>query len=294
MPETIGFLGLGAMGGAMARRLVDAGHDLVVYDPDAGRLGALTAAGARGAAGEAEVVAAAGTVLCSLRTSDQFVTVARERLLPSARAGQVIVNLGTTRAGDTRRLAAEFAAGGVDLLDAPVSGGSGGAQAGTLRIFIGGPRERFQQLKPLLDRLGDPERVVYCGPAGSGQQVKGVNQLAMGLRACAYVEAIAHGLAGGVDLAALNQAVGGGDEPWRCELGRLIEQIAAGRGDLADTKMAELEYFLDDIAECGARLPMTAAVWALCGHAPRDYRDNMARPIASYWHELLRAAGREG
>lgn len=288
----LGFLGLGAMGGPMVGRLLAAGYAVSAYDPRAERLAAAVEAGAEPAPNEMVVAFRAATILCSLRSSEQFVELCRTKLLPAVRQDQVLINLGTARAKDTRKLAQLFRDRGVDLVDAPVSGGPGGAAAGTLRIFVGGPRERFPWVRRLLAALGDGERIVHCGPAGAGQVAKGVNQLAMGLRAAACVEAVSYGQASGLGLEVIERAVAGGDEAWRQELGRLIALIRAGRGDQADTKHAELAYFLDDAAEMGIPLPLTTALATFLHDAPRAARDNMGRPIAAFHPELLRAAGR--
>lgn len=287
----LGFLGVGSMGLPMVRRLLGAGRAVTVFDPQPGRLAAAVELGAEPVAGEMAVAFGAGTILCSLRSSEQFVQIARTKLLPAVRQDQVVINLGTARAKDTRKLAGLFRDRGVDLLDVPVSGGPGGAAAGTLRMFYGGPRERFDATQRLLAPLG--ERIVNCGPAGCGQIVKGVNQLAMGLRAAALVEAVTYGQSAGIDLAVIEQAVAGGDEAWRQELGRLIAMIRDGRGDQADTKHAELAYFLDDAAELGLPLPLAGALAGFLREAPRAYQDNMRRPVASFYHELRRAAGAE-
>ena len=114
------------------------GYSLTAYDPRAERLEACVSAGAGAAGSAAEVVARSEIVITSLPSSAVFVQVAEEDLLPNAQPGQVFIDMGTTEAAETRRLAAEFAWKGAALLDAPVSRGSRGAEAGTLRIFVGG------------------------------------------------------------------------------------------------------------------------------------------------------------
>ena len=191
----LGFIGLGAMGGPMARNLLAAGYALTGFDIDADRLDATVEAGAACGDSAADVVQRSEVVLTSLRSSAVWVEVAEAALVPNAREGQAFIDLGTVAPPETRRLAAAFAERGASLLDVPVSGGPGGSTSGTLRMFAGGDRAVYERCRPILEVLGDPERVVYMGPSGAGQVAKGVNQLAMGLADAAYLEAIALGCA---------------------------------------------------------------------------------------------------
>ena len=282
----LGFIGLGAMGGPMARNLMRAGYPLAAFDIDAERLAACVAAGAAAAENAEDAVRRADVVLTSLRSSAIFVEVAEQALVPSARAGQVFIDLGTTEAAQTRRLAAAFAARGAALLDAPVSGGPGGSASGTLRMFVGGDRAVADRLQPLLEVLGDPARIVYCGPSGCGQIVKGVNQLAMGLADAAYLEAIALGVRAGIDPEAIRVGVGG-DDDWRGHFASLAKRVADGRGESVVVKFPELPYFLSEAAEQHVLLPLTRALYEFCTAGDVSFRDNMGRPTVSFWRELL-------
>ena len=283
---TLGFIGLGAMGGQMARRLLGAEHRLVAFDIDAERLAACVGAGAWAAESAVDAVQRSQVVLTSLRSSAVFVEVAEESLVPNARPGQVFIDLGTTEAPETRRLAAALAARGATLLDAPVSGGPGGSQSGTLRIFVGGDEAAYRRCRPILEVLGDPERIVYCGPSGCGQVVKGVNQLAMGLGDAAYLEAIAFGVRAGADPEAIRQGVGG-DEGWRAHFAALAKRVLDGTAETCWVKFPELPYFLAEAREKGFEPPLTRALYEFCRAAERSYRDNMGRPTVSFWHELM-------
>jgi len=284
----LGFIGLGAMGGGMARRLVKAGYPLTAYDLKADRLADCVAAGAAPAGSCREVVERSEIVLTSLRSSAVFVEVAEADLLPAARSGQIFLDLGTTEAPETRRLAAALVAKGASLVDAPVSGGSGGAASGTLHIFVGGEPAAVERCRPVLDVLGDPRHVAHCGPSGCGQAVKGVNQLAMGLVAAAYLEALAFGVRAGADLDAIIQSVGG-DEGWRKELADYARMARDGSADDVYVKFPELPYFLREARERGFEMPMTEALFAFCDAGPRNWEDNMRRPRVAFWHQLMHA-----
>ncbi|MGD2176036.1 MAG: NAD(P)-dependent oxidoreductase, partial [Candidatus Brocadiaceae bacterium] len=229
MLPRIGFVGLGSMGGPMARNLLAGGYEVTGYDIDEDALGAAVSAGARAAGSVAEVVEAGQVVMTSLPYSHTWVEVAEGELVPAARDGQVFIDLGTVAPPETRRLAGEFAATGAILLDVPVSGGSRGAREGTLRMFAGGDRSTYEQCRPILEVLGDPERIVYCGPSGSGQVVKGINQMAAGMTRAVMLECLALGEHGGADLAAARQGVGG-DAGWRAVFRGVAEAVLEGNG----------------------------------------------------------------
>jgi 3-hydroxyisobutyrate dehydrogenase-like beta-hydroxyacid dehydrogenase len=282
----LAFIGLGAMGGPMARRLLEAGYSLMAVDLDPAKVACLTAHGASAASAE-DAVAQADVIFTSLPSSDAFVRVADTVLVPLARPGQVFIDLGTVTPPETRRLSAAFSQRGAVLLDVPVSGGPAGSAAGTLRMFAGGDRETFDACLPLLQVLGDPERIVYCGPSGSGQVAKGVNQLAMGLGAAAYLEALAFGIRAGVAPEALAQSVGGGKEPWRQHFEQIARMVMQGRGTEVYVKYPELPYFLREAQEQGFSLPLTEALYAFCSAGPALFRDNMGRVKPSFWHELM-------
>jgi 3-hydroxyisobutyrate dehydrogenase-like beta-hydroxyacid dehydrogenase len=291
MPErmialpALGFLGLGAMGGPMVRNLLRTGYAVRAFDTDPERLARCVADGASGVVDAAGTVRDAAVLLTSLPSSDAFVHVAGEILLPHAEAGQVFIDLGTTTPPETRRLAALFAAKGAVLLDVPVSGGPGGVETRTLRMFAGGEPAILERCRPILEALGGPNFLTYCGPSGAGQVVKGVNQLAMGLGAAAYLEAVAFGVRAGVDAAVIGTAVGG-LEGWRGQLGGIARRIVEEQGKEVGVKFRELPYFLREAAEQGFELPLTQVLYAFCAAGePIVVEDN--RPAPSFWHELL-------
>ena len=262
----IGFIGLGNMGGRMAKNLHNAGYPLIGYDIDAAKCAALDAAGATACQDTAEVVKNSDVIMISLRSSDIFCSVAEQHLIPNARDGHVFVDLGTTEVEkDARHLATVHSPkrGSATLIDAPVSGGPHGSETGTLRIFVGGAASVVEECRPILEVLGEPKYVVYCGPSGSGQIVKGVNQLAMGLGDAAFMEAMAFGVCAGVDPIAIREAVGMGDG-WRGQFDRIAERIIDGEGGTLVIKYPELPYFLAAAEASGFETPLTKALYEFC------------------------------
>ena len=283
---TLGFIGLGAMGGAMCRRLMGAGYSVVGFDIDPERMAAAEATGVALAGSTPEVVAGQGVVLTSLRSSEVWVEVAEGELIPNARESQLFIDLGTVAAPETRRLAPRFRERGAWLVDAPVSGGPHGSETGTLRIFVGGDDEAVKRARPILEVLGEEGRVVHCGPSGAGQVVKGCNQLAMGIADAAYMEALAFGVREGIDPRDIAQAVGGGGG-WRGHFGALAERIADGHSDSCYIKYPEFPYFLAEGHEQGTPMPITRALHEFGSKVESTYRDNMGRPTISFWNELM-------
>ena len=281
----IGFIGLGNMGGRMAKNLHNAGYPLIGYDIDAAKCAALTATGATSGQNAAEVIKNSDVIMTSLRSSDIFCNVAEQHLIPNARDGQAFIDLGTTEVEKTRDIATTFAERGATLIDAPVSGGPHGSETGTLRIFVGGDAIGVEKYRPILEVLGEPKYVVYCGPSGSGQIVKGVNQLAMGLGDAAFMEAMAFGVCAGVDPTAIREAVGMGDG-WRGQFDRIAKRIIDGEGGTLVVKYPELPYFLASAEAAGFEIPLTEALYEFCKKENYEMFDNMNRPSRSFWRTL--------
>lgn len=285
--RTIGFIGLGNMGGRMAKNLHNAGYPLIGYDIDAAKCEALAATGATAGKDTAEVVRNSDVIMTSLRSSDVFCSVAAQHFISNAREGHVFIDLGTTEVEKTRELATAFAEKGATLIDAPVSGGPHGSETGTLRIFVGGDAVVVEKCRPILEVLGEPKYVVYCGPSGSGQIVKGVNQLAMGLGDAAFMEAMAFGVCAGVDPNAIREAVGMGDG-WRGQFDSIARRIIDGEGKTLVVKYPELPYFLAAAKASGFEIPLTEVLYEFCKNGNYEMLDNMNRPSRSFWRTLTK------
>jgi 3-hydroxyisobutyrate dehydrogenase len=187
---TIGFIGLGNMGAPMAANLVKAdnqvrGFDLVATSRDASaRDGVQIVAGARSVLDEAEVV------ITMLPGGEQVLSV-WDDIVPSARQGTLFIDCSTIDVASARKAHALAAARGIATLDAPVSGGVGGAKAATLTFMVGGSAHAFARGKPVLERMG--KRIVHCGEAGNGQAAKICNNMILGASMIAVGEAFVLG-----------------------------------------------------------------------------------------------------
>lgn len=172
MADAIGFIGTGTIGGPMAKRLLDAGHALVVCDRVEGATAALVAAGAARAGSAREVAERCRVVFTSLPGPKEVDEVAAG-ILAGARPGDVHVDLSTSALDSVRALAVREAAAGVALLDAPVSGGAIGASQGTLTVMASGERAAFERVEPLFGAFA--KNVFYLGATGNGTLTKLVN-----------------------------------------------------------------------------------------------------------------------
>ena len=195
----VGWLGLGAMGLPMARRLIDASHDVSAYDPVPVAREAFVAAGGRVASTAADAADGAELVFVTVATPDQATAALfdADGAAAALTAGATVVVMSTIGPPSGRELADRLAPTGVELLDAPMSGGVARAERGDLVVMVGGPRERFERCRPFLDQLGTT--VAYVGEnIGDGQALKLVNQLLAGVHIAAAAEAL--GLAAALGL----------------------------------------------------------------------------------------------
>lgn len=288
----IGFIGLGNMGSRMAKSLYNAGYPLLGNDIDHTKCKALETIGADATLDTTQVVKECDVIITSLRSSEVFIDVAYKYFLPNATDGKIFIDLGTTEVGKTRELAKSLSEKNSKFIDAPVSGGTHGAETGTLRIFVGGDKETVEACRPILEILGEPKFVVHCGPSGSGQIVKGVNQIAMGLGAAAYMEALAFGVCAGIEPSAIRNVVGSG-EGWRGEFDKIAQRIINGNGKSLVVKFPELPYFLAEAEASDIELPLTEALYEFCKKSDYEMFDNMNRPSKSFWQELTKNSGKE-
>ena len=212
MSEHIGFIGLGVMGKPMAKHLISAGHRLTVHNRSRGAVDELVTAGAAAAAAPAEVARASDVVITMLPdTPDVERVIAGDNgVLAGLKNGAVVIDMSSISPVATERLAKQVADKGGSMLDAPVSGGEIGAINASLSIMVGGDEATFHRMKPILDVMGNKERVVYIGRSGAGQVCKICNQVAIGGALAGVSEAFALAKKTGVDAARVRQALLGG------------------------------------------------------------------------------------
>jgi 2-hydroxy-3-oxopropionate reductase len=208
--ESVGFIGLGLMGKPMARNLLKAGYALTVHSRSRVPVDELVALGARAAGSSREVAAAADVVITIVPDSPDVerVVTGPDGLLAGAAQGLIHIDMSTISPVATRRIAALEKAAGVTLLDAPVSGGTVGAEAGTLSIMVGGDEAAFQACLPILGAMG--KKITHLGPSGAGQTTKACNQIMTAGIYAVMSEALVLAAKSGLDVAKVVDVLSGG------------------------------------------------------------------------------------
>ena len=205
--ETVGFIGLGNMGAGMAGNIQKAGYPMVVFDIREAATRTFLEGGARLADSPADVARQSDVILTSLPGPKEVeeVSLGPEGVLEGIRPGGILVELSTSRPTLIREIEPQFRQKGAHVLDAPVSGGKSGAASGNLAVMVGGEREIYDRIKPLLDAFGD--KVFYAGSIGAGSVAKLVhNMIGHGVRQ-AIAEGLTLGVKSGVEAEALWECV---------------------------------------------------------------------------------------
>jgi 3-hydroxyisobutyrate dehydrogenase len=204
----IAFIGLGNMGGPMAMNLLKAGHTLNAFDLSAEACKKFGADGLPIAASAAEAVVDAEVVISMLPASAHVEGLflggaGKPGLLDSIRAGTLVIDSSTIAAATSRKVAEAAGAKGIAMIDAPVSGGTGGAIAGTLTFMVGGEVQDLERARPVLDKMG--ANIFHAGAAGAGQTAKICNNMLLGILMIGTSEALALGVANGLDPKVLSE-----------------------------------------------------------------------------------------
>jgi 3-hydroxyisobutyrate dehydrogenase len=205
----VGFVGLGHMGSPMSRNILAAGHDLVVHDLRREAGAALVTGGAAWAASPRETALDRDAVITMLPAPRHVeeVLLGPAGLLEGLPRGAIWIDMSTSVPAVADRVRAAAEPRGVEVLDAPVSGMASGAEAGTLQIFVGGQAGAFLRARPLLEAMGDPDRILHVGPHGAGYTVKLMINLLWFAHLTATAEVLTVGTAAGVDLATLRRCL---------------------------------------------------------------------------------------
>ncbi len=262
---SVGFVGLGIMGQAMAANLLAAGHDTVVWNRTRSRADSLVASGATLAASPGDVASRCDIVMiCVSDTPDvEAVVFGVDGIAEGLRPGGLIIDHSTISPEATKRFAASVTDVGGNWLDAPVSGGSEGAVNGTLSIMVGGDPVQFERALPYLEDVGST--ITLVGPMGAGQLVKAVNQILVVVNQLAVSEALLLAEAGGLDLSATLRAVEGGAAGSWMLSNRGPQMIVRDwrPGFTIDLQQKDLRLVLDAADELGVPVPGTSLVFQL-------------------------------
>lgn len=281
----VGFIGLGTMGGPMAGHLVAAGYRVTVWNRSPHRVHPLIEAGAESAGSPAEVAAAAEVVMvCVSDTPDVTEVLTGEQgVFGGITSKSLVVDHSTISPAETRRLADIIANAGGAMLDAPVSGGSEGAERGTLSVMVGGDAGDVARALPMMEAYANT--ITHVGPIGSGQLAKIVNQVLVVVNQLAASEALLLAEAAGLDLERTLDAVGGGAASSWMLLNRGPQMIRRdwAPGFTIDLQQKDLRLALETADDLGVPIPATALVYQL-------YRTLQARGLGGEGnHALVKA-----
>lgn len=283
--ERIGFIGLGIMGRGMARNILKAGFPLRVWNRTASRMDELAAEGAGPASSPGDLAFHSDIIItCVSDTPDvEQVILGEGGVIHGAHPGSLVIDMSTISPQATQRIAARLAERHIHMLDAPVSGGSEGAERGTLSIMVGGDAAQFERALPVFQAMG--KTITHLGPIGAGQTTKLVNQILVVGHALAMSEALLFAQAGGVDLhKALAAVSSGAAGSWM--LSNRGPQILARDwrpGFTIDLQQKDLRLVLQEADRLGVPLPGTALIHQL-------YRTLQARGLGHEGnHALIKA-----
>ena len=206
----VGFIGLGIMGKPMAKNIIKAGYEVVVTTHKKAVVDEMVAAGAQGAANGKEVASQCDAVITMLPNSPNVrdAVLGKDGVLEGAKAGLVLIDMSSIDPVESRKIGEALAAKGVEMLDAPVSGGEPKAVDGTLSVMVGGKKDLFDKYAPLLKTMAGS--VVYVGELGSGNVAKLANQIVVACNIAAVAEALTFAKKAGTDPKLVFEAIKGG------------------------------------------------------------------------------------
>ena len=258
----VGFIGLGIMGRPMALNLIKAGHTLSVYGRRPETVKPLSDAGAKTCRSPQDVAAQSDVIFLIVSDTPDVeqVILGENGVIRGARAGSVVVDMSTISPGATRRIALELSARGVEMLDAPVSGGDVGAVNGTLSIMVGGKKDVFERILPLFQAMG--KNIVHVGDSGAGQVTKACNQIVVALAIEGVSEAITFARRNGVDAAKVRAALLGGfagSKILEVHGQRMLDNVFKP-GFKVKLHQKDMRIVMEDAGQLGLGLPGAALV----------------------------------
>ena len=293
----LGFIGLGAMGKPMAKRLVAASHDLFVYDVAESAVNELAKLGARGCSSPSEVAKASEMTLLSLPNSAIVARVVAgdNGVFAGAVEGHTIIDLSSVDPKSTRRLAVEADQKGIDYMDAPVSGGVSGAEVGSLTIMLGARSTSVEKVMPVLSILG--KKISHVGDVGAGDAVKIVNNLLLGANMAALAEALVLGRKLGLEARTMSEIIGQGSGKSYVLDAKMQNFIMKGNfkpGFAVDLQYKDLGLAMDAAKNAKMPLLMTSQAIQLFEMArAKGYGGEDISSVIKVWEELMDIQVRE-
>lgn len=294
--KKIGFIGLGIMGKPMAKNLLKAGYELVVYDINQDAVNEVVAAGAKSAPTSKDVAAQSEVVITMLPNSPHVkaAVLGENGVLEGAKPGLVLIDMSSIAPLASQEIAAAVAKKGVEMLDAPVSGGEPKAIDGSLSIMVGGNKDLFDRSTELLSKMG--KSVVLCGDVGAGNTTKLANQIIVALNIAAVSEAFVLATKAGVDPELVFNAIRGG-LAGSTVMEAKAPMIMAGNfkpGFKIDLHIKDLANAIETGHDVGVPLPLTASVMEILQALKVDGKgQNDHSGIAMYYEKLAKVEARK-
>ncbi|WP_069999399.1 2-hydroxy-3-oxopropionate reductase [Cellulosilyticum sp. I15G10I2] len=285
----VGFIGLGIMGNPMAKNLLSAGYEVVVYDVIKENVDKLLEAGTKAGVSSKAVAEECKIIITMLPNSPHVKTVimGEEGVLEGAKEGTIIIDMSSIAPLASQELYKACTEKGVKMIDAPVSGGEPKAIDGTLSIMVGGDKEVFDEVYDILMVMG--ASAVYCGESGAGNTTKLANQVIVALNIAAVSEAFMLSTKAGVDPIKVFDAIKGG-LAGSTVMNAKVPMITEGNfkpGFKIDLHIKDLNNALETGHEVGAHLPLTASVMEMLQVLHADgYGQNDHSGIAQYYEKI--------
>lgn len=260
--ETLGYLGLGMMGFPMARRLVEAGQDITIWNRSAAKADALVKAGAKRAHCPRDVAMAASIIFICVTDAAavEDVVFGRDGIASVDGQGKLVVDFSSIHPDAARSIAARLKqANGMAWIDAPVSGGSKGAEEGTLAVMAGGDAADIERARPYVMTMA--RRLTRMGPTGAGQTTKLCNQVIVGCAMTVLAEAARLAVNAGIDASLLPEALAGGfadSIPLQLFVPRMVQNIHSPPSGYISTMLKDLDTVVDVARNTSTPVPMSA------------------------------------
>ena len=260
--ETLGYLGLGMMGFPMARRLVEAGQDITIWNRSAAKADALVKAGAKRAHCPRDVAMAASIIFICVTDAAavEDVVFGRDGIASVDGQGKLVVDFSSIHPDAARSIAARLKqANGMAWIDAPVSGGSKGAEEGTLAVMAGGDAADIERVRPYVMTMA--RRLTRMGPTGAGQTTKLCNQVIVGCAMTVLAEAARLAVNAGIDASLLPEALAGGfadSIPLQLFVPRMVQNIHSPPSGYISTMLKDLDTVVDVARNTSTPVPMSA------------------------------------
>jgi 3-hydroxyisobutyrate dehydrogenase len=265
MPRTVGFIGLGIMGLSMAKRLIEAGHTVTVYNRTASKAESLVKLGAKQAATPRDAAKGNEIVIGIVTDSPdvEAVFLGKDGAIHAAEKNALFIDMSTIAPETARKVGQALKEKGIAFLDAPVTGGDIGAREGTLSILVGGEKADLERAREVFNVMG--KRITHCGPQGAGQTVKACNQILCAMNMMGIVEALHLARLSGIDQSLVVEALTpGAGGSWALEkLGSRIAKGDFNPGFYVDLIQKDLRIVQDEAKKLGLPLQGTAVTQKL-------------------------------